>query len=365
MVDLIPSWAEVAANYPYAPGSQEMSKEDWKALRQADKEARAQARKAQKEARELARLDKKWGEMEDDMLVQDSSELPDRTPWWRFDQRIENPQTKTDVAMATGAGIARPFTWLGEQLAKLALGKDEVEDADYAKWREQYLTSGGGSGNGAGLGLGLGVGADFPKLTGYVPNWAELEKDLEASQSPEYQEEAFNPWNTVANMLMNADWINMDMSRAGRVMQDAFNRRAKNNADVANANAQAKAEEARWKAARKLALEELKAKSAMQQAELALQSWKMQQPQALGGNKLFWRDSAGNPHFEQIDKQSEARTVGANIAMSDILNSKKKLTPKQIAKKAQAAAMLYPDANKVPFINGYMLQAMQMQQTEE
>jgi len=51
--------------------------------------------------------------------------------------------------------------------------------------------------------------------------------------------------------------------------------------------------------------------------------------------------------------------------MIDMASTKGEMTPKKILQKAQAAAMLYPDANKVPFINGYMQQAMMMLPQEE
>lgn len=361
---LIPSWDEVAASYPYAPGRGDMSDAEWKVLRTADKETRKAAREAKKAERELARYDAKWNDMVQEQYVKDSSELPGRNPWWALGTRAENPQSKTDVGLAVGMGAARPFTWLGEQAAKLLLGEDEEKTPDLKKWMEQYLASGGGYGSSAGAGLGAGAGTPFPSLRGYVPNWEKLSKAAQVKE-PQYQEEAFNPQLAMANMLMNADWINMDMSKAGAVMQDAFNRRARNNADVANANEEARAKQEQWTAMRELALEEMKAQSAMQQAELAMRTWQMQQPRALGGNRMSWTDAAGNVHFQQIDKQGEARTVGSNAAMIDMVSTKGEMTPKKILQKAQAAAMLYPDANKVPFINGYMQQAMMMLPQEE
>lgn len=79
---------------------------------------------------------------------------------------------------------------------------------------------------------------------------------------------------------------------------------------------------------------------------------------------MYWRDSNGNLHFQQIDKQGEARTVGTNAAMIEMLNldekKLKRMTPKKILERANQQALLYPDKDKMPFIQGYILQATQM-----
>ena len=266
-VSLIPSWEEVAGAYPYAPGRGDETNTEWKELRKKQREARKAERA---HARALKSYDKEFNKAAEEAglagpkFVLDRDQLPNRNEWWNLVGQYEQPKDKLDF-ITSWAGHT------GEEVGKyllglVGLGEDEDKNVDLNPWLERYIASGGGSGSG-------GVGADaalanavaFPKLSGYTPNWAELEKDIEVEQ-PKYREQAFNPWNTVANMLMNADWINMDMSKAGKVMQDAFNRRASDNAKVANANEKARVEQQRWKAARKLALEEMKANNAWKQA---------------------------------------------------------------------------------------------------
>lgn len=76
---------------------------------------------------------------------------------------------------------------------------------------------------------------------------------------------------------------------------------------------------------------------------------------------MAWRDANGNLHFQQVDKQGEARTVGQNAAMIEMLDAGgKKMTPKKILQRANQAALLYPDKDKMPFIQGYIMQATSM-----
>lgn len=72
-----------------------------------------------------------------------------------------------------------------------------------------------------------GESVPFPEIKYESPDWDAIYKRLDSIKAPEYREEAFNPQMVMANMLMNADLVNMDFSRAGQVMQDAFTRRAK------------------------------------------------------------------------------------------------------------------------------------------
>lgn len=368
-VSLIPSWEGVAGAYPYAPGRGDESNEEWKYMRKQIKEARKQMRAEQ---RAFKQYDKEFKKAEEEAglgepkFVLDRDDLPDRNEWWNLVGQYEQPKDKLDF-VTSWAGHT------GEEVGKYLLGligfgEEEEKKADLKPWLEQYIASGGGAGAGLGADAALANAVPFPKLAGYTPNWAKLEEGTKIDQ-PKYQEQAFNPWNTVANMLMNADWINMDMSRAGKVMQDAFNRRAADNAKVANANEEARVEQQRWQAARQMALEEMKANNAWKQAQLAVTQWQAQQPRALGGNKAYWLDSNGNLHFQQIDKQGEARTVGTNAAMIEMLNldekKLKRMTPKKILERANQQALLYPDKDKMPFIQGYILQATQMLPREE
>lgn len=396
MVDLImfPSWDEVAAAYPYAPGRGELSNEEWKALRAQAREEREKQRAAQKKARADAKAFEKyeadWDKAEAEnsempALLTDRSQLPNRNKDV-FADAFSNP-LGWGAEEAAGQYLANSMekpqnagefgiSWLGhtgEETGKFLLSllgwddEEEKESPEMKSWLEKYIASGG---DGAGIGGGVSpelMGTPFPdlKIGLDLSGYEDALKDVKA---PEYQEEAFNPQIAMANMLMNADWINMDMSRAGKAMWDAFSKRAKNNADVANANAEAQSEYAKWKAAQKIALEELKANNAYKNAQIAMAKWQANQPRALGGNKMTWTDSNGNIHFQQVDKVGEARTVGNNAAMIEMMDLDEKalsrMTPKKILQRANAAAMLYPDKDKIPFIQGYILQATSMLPTK-
>lgn len=286
-----------------------------------------------------------------------------------LDSAYQHPQ---NVPEAIWSGVRTwlkdksPFDW--DVPGFLFKASDEDEE-DFDPWEQEYL--GWEDKNGAG---GAGTydplaGNPFPSVGGYVPDWKTL-REASNIEAPQYHEQAFNPMNTVANMLMNMDWINMDMSRAGRIMQDAFNRRAADNAKVANANEEAKYKTSRDKLNTALALEELRAKSAMQNAQLAIERWKSMQPKPLGGNKMYWRDSNGGLHFEAIDKQGEARTLGSNEAIARItsLDEKalKKLSDEDIVKMAKRGSLLLQDkAAQVPWMQGFILQAQMMKNSRQ
>lgn len=389
LMSMLPGWNQIAAGYPYAPGRTDETNEQWAQMRAAGKKARQELRDAAKaDAKALKEYDEAWNQMteENNPLLTSRDELPGRnTDVW-----TQNPQDYTKSALMPGFGLLGELSkraveylpkaaenpqgpgefglaWArdtGEEAGKWLLsllGWDlsEEEEPELKPWLEQYIASGGGSGAGAGVDAAL-AGTPFPDIKVGM-DLSRVRDLLGKVKKPEYKEEAFNPQLAIANMLMNADWVNMDMSKAGQVMQEAFNRRAKNNADVANANEEARAEQERWAVARELALEELKAKQALQQAEFQIAKWQASQPRALGGNKMAWRDAAGNLHFQQVDKQGEARTVGQNAAMIEMLDADgKKMTPKKILQRANQAALLYPDKDKMPFIQGYIMQATSM-----
>ena len=392
VMSFLPTWSQIAAAYPYAPGRTDETNEEWAQARKAGRKARQERKQAQEaESKALQDYDQAFNALaeESNPLITDRDQLPGRnTDVW-----TENPEAYGSSAGIPGWGILGEvirraaeylpkaaenpqgpgefgIAWArdtGEEAGKwiaslFGLDPSEEENPELKPWLEQYIASGGGGG-GAGLGVGAGagdVGTPFPELNVGI-DLDKIRDALGKVKRPQYQEQAFNPQIAMANMLMNADWINMDMSRAGAAMQQAFNQRAKNNADVANANEEARYEQEKWAVARELALEELKAKNAMNQAQLAITRWQANQPRALGGNKMYWRDSNGNLHFQQIDKQGEARTVGQNAALIEMMDSGgKKMTPKKILQRANQAAMLYPDKDKMPFIQGYILQATSM-----
>lgn len=388
LMTMLPGWNQIAAGYPYAPGRTDETDEQWAQVRAASKKARQELRKAAKaDAKALKEYDEAWNQMteENNPLLTSRDQLPGRnTDVW-----TENPQGYTKNAVMPGIGILgelsrRAMEYLpkaaenpqgpgefglawtrdtGEEAGKwllslLGWNPSEEKEPELKPWLEQYIAS-GGSGAGDDVDAAL-AGTPFPDIKVGL-DLGRIKELLGKVKKPEYKEEAFNPQIAMANMLMNADWVNMDMSKAGQAMQEAFNRRAKNNADVANANEEARAEQEKWAVARELALEELKAKQAIQQAEFQIAKWQASQPRALGGNKMAWRDANGNLHFQQVDKQGEARTVGQNAAMIEMLDANgKNMTPKKILQRANQAALLYPDKDKMPFIQGYIMQATSM-----
>lgn len=391
MVTLVPSWNEVAGAYPYAPGRGDLSDESWKLLKQAEQDKRKAQREAQKVARETQRKNEKafreyekdWAKAEDEMssgYILDRDELPDRNreilrqgePTWSgladyLVAAYDKPQNPVETAISWAGHT-------GEEAGKFLaswfnFGDEDKEDPNLKPWLERYIASGGGSGAG-----GLGdspemVGDPFPNLPNIGINTKAYEDAIENIKKPEYKAQDFDKWDAVAEGLANMDFLNLDMSKAVRAMNKWSEAKAKNETDTANANEEARYNTEKWQAMQRLALEELKAKNAMQNAQLAITRWQANQPRALGGNRMAWRDSAGNLHFQQIDKQGEARTVGNNAAMIEMmdLDSKKlaKMTPKKILQRANQAAMLYPDKDKIPFIQGYIMQATQMLPTKE
>lgn len=394
---LIPSWNQVANMYPYAPGRGNQNNDEWTAVKKAAKksrEIRANERAAQRAARrdELAlsrsfenaaeENDRIWEEAVPTRMISDRGELPERN----IDILFGDVEPKTETYKKLKAeypnvyNLFRPMAYLSAAYEQPQNVPEAImsglrdwlripnfsrtskeEKADLDTWFDEYLAS-GGAGTGGGYAPDVSMmGSPFPEIAGYVPDWEAIKKARDI-KAPEYKEEAFNPMNTIASMLMNADWINMDMSRSAKVMQDAFNHRAKNNADTYNANEEARYSAARQNLATQLAIENLRVKQAANAAELAIARWQAMQPKALGGNKLSWRDSAGNLHFEQVDKQGEARTLGSNeaIAMLAALDEKKlkNLTPEKIVQMAKKQSLLLQDkAAQVPWMQGYILQA--------
>lgn len=391
MVDLIPSWSEVAGSYPYAPGRAGMSNAEWKQAREEAKQRRAQMRQAQAAALEgqrkrekaMREYEKDWAEAEQDILGQDKmvqsrDELPGRNreilregkPTWgglaRYvEAAYEKPQNPVEGVISYMGHLGGD---VGDAFANMFGWKDEEDkDTKLKPWLEQYIASGGGSG--AGLtrpDAAAQAGLPFPDIK---PVAGYSLEDLDKLEAPKYQEHEFDKWDAIAEGLANADWINMDMSKAVRAMNKWSEDKSKNKADTANATTEAEADLAKWKTAQKIAQQEANANLAFRNAQLAIAKWEAQQPRALGGNRMFWRDSNGNLHFQQIDKQGEARTVGNNAAMIEMMDLDPKklkgMTPKKILQRANQAAMLYPDKDKIPFIQGYIMQATQMLPMEE
>lgn len=314
-----------------------------------------------------------------DFLITSRDELPNRN-WKQFnkdidkgnyisgfgnyvDKAINNPQNAGEVALSTLHNLGQLVGETGYGLIKDYFN-DTEKSADVSPWIEKYLAEYGGGGAGGDANANT-TSVPFPSIA-FHSDFKGLDTDI---SQPKYVEEEYDPLETVAKMLMNVDFINADMSRAAAVLDKDSSSERKNKAAVHNANEDARVEAEKWKAARKMALEELKLNLAEKNAALALQRWQAMQPRALGGNKLSWTDSTGNIHFEQVDKQGESRTLGENSASMDLLSMSpkklKKMTPKQILERAKAQSLLLKDKSaQVPFVQGYILQANQIRGTD-
>lgn len=371
MVDLIPSWSKIAAAYPYAPGRGELTNEQWQTLREKSAERRQTQRKNQTKIREAGQ--EAEAEIVSDYIL-DRDKLPGRNlEILREGMRNKNATIGGLVDYLNAAyeapqnipeGILSWAGHTGEEAGKYILslfGADEEEpdSVSMKPWLERYIASGG-----AGVGAGVApsqLGSAFPDIRPINVNYGA---GLENIKAPRYQEREFDPIAAIAQGLANTNWLTGDTSKAVAAFNSYGENKRKNKTDTANANAEAEFEVEKWKAVQQAAREELKANLAFKNAQLAISRWQANQPRALGGNQIYWRDSNGNQHFQQVDKQGEARTVGNNAAMIEMMDlsqaQMKKMTPKKILQRANQAAMLYPDKDKIPFIQGYIMQATSM-----
>lgn len=392
---LIPTWEQVATMYKYAPGRGGLSDEEWAEFRKHTQQTRKELRENKRAKAEFEKAakanDRLWqkAEKEDSRMLKTGSELPDsnlnkyalsisnrfhnRKPYNTLANNIpdgfeylinavERPQNAGEFAIAlahdTGESVGNGLAWL------LGLGKKQKEEAEFDAWLDDYLQEAGAGADGASLGENPALaGTPFPELAGYTPDWASIRAAMKNIKAPKYQEQEYDKWDTIATGLAN--WDFKDLGKTVNLMNERTDAQKKNATDVANANAEAEYNAARENLANQLALENLREKVATRNAEIAVARWNAMQPKALGGNKMFWRDSAGNLHFEAIDKHGEARTLGSNEGMADILalgeKGLKKLTPQRLAKMAEKRALLIGDkASQIPYRQGYILQANEM-----
>lgn len=393
---LIPTWEQVATMYKYAPGRGGLSEEEWAEFRKHTQQTRKELRENKRSRAEFEKAakanDRLWqkAEKEDSRMLKTGSELPDSNLnkyAQRVAQDLQNSGPLVNLADVIPAGVeyinnavARPQN-AGELAVALAhdtgesvgnwlaglfgLGNQkQKEEAEFDAWLDNYIQEAGTGSSGAGLGVNPALaGTPFPELAGYTPDWASIRAAMKNIKAPKYQEQEYDKWDTIATGLAN--WDFKDLGKTVNLMNERTDAQKKNATDVANANAEAEYNAARENLANQLALENLREKSAARNAEIALARWNAMQPKALGGNKMSWRDSAGNLHFEAIDKHGEARTLGSNEGMADILalgeKGLKNLTPQRLAKMAEKRALLIGDkASQIPYRQGYILQANEM-----
>lgn len=407
---LIPTWEQVATMYKYAPGRENLSNEEWAEFRKHSKQTRKELREnaqtkrqanlqAQRDQREFNKLaeenDAIWEEALPTKMITDRSDLPGRNidilfgdgepvtesykkikeqyptaykflkPMAYLNAAYEQPQNVPEAIMS---GVR---DWLRIQnFPDLFKGQsDEEKEADFETWFDDYLREAGGGGSGIGLDANPALGGTpFPELAGYAPDWESLKKAMAELKAPEYKTAEYDPLSAIAVGLSNVNWnagIVPDFSGAVNKMVAMEEDYKKNKAEAENKTSEAKYQTARQNLANALALEDIRAKQAAQNAEIALARWQAMQPKALGGNKFVWRDGAGNLHWEAVDKGGEARTLGGNEALAALTSMDpkmiKNLTPEKIVQMAKKGSLLLQDKSaQVPWMQGFILQANDM-----
>lgn len=391
MSNLLPTWEEIAVNYPYAPGRGGLSDAEWKEFRDHTKKTRAELRQNKRDRKEFMRIaeksDKAWQEAlkADSAMITDRSQLPGRnkdqlaqgglttspltnmgiTGSYLIDA-YNKPQTPGEFAISWAGHTGEEVGNVINYLTNMLLGGDDEEEANFKPWLEQYLASGGG-GPGGSIGIGNeAAGVPFPDINLGL-NLAALDAAAKNIKAPEYKEQAYNPWDVIAAGLANADFSGdiPNFAKAVNAMNEITQAKDRNRAEIANANEEARYKTDLLRLNHAMQMEELRNKNNYTKALVDLERWKSMQPRALGGNKLSWRDANGNLHFEAIDKNGEARTLGTNAAMADLASMSerqlKRLTPKKILDLAKKQSLLLNDnAAQVPYMQGYLLQANQL-----
>lgn len=286
-------------------------------------------------------------ENKDALEVVKGHDIMRRAPEAWIANATEHPRTQPEFLAS----------WLWHSIPNFKFGGKEEKEAEFDDWFEKYLANTGG-GTGGGYGEPK-TGTPFPNIAGYTPDWAAIQKARDI-KAPEYKEREYDKWDDIWAGLSNFSFD--DIAKATNIMNSRTDAHKQDVQDVYNRNQDAQYGAARENLATQLALENLRQKQAMHAAELAIQRWQSMQPRALGGNKVYWRDSNGNIHWEQVDKEGEARTLGGNEAMAALtsMDAKKlkNLSPEQIVKMAKRQSLLLQDNKaQVPYMQGYILQA--------
>ena len=276
----------------------------------------------------------------------------------------ENPQNAGEFGLSWAANTGES---IGDYILSLFGAGEDKESTPKKTWLETYLAQ-GGPGGGAGMVAGGqgGEGIPFPEI-----NLGMRDIDTSKVKAPQYEGNPYNVWDVLAAGFANADFSGKlpDFSKAVNEMNRITAEGNKSVTDAKNATEEARASAERWQVAQEFAKEEMRQRNALAQANMALAKWQAMQPRALGGNKTYWRDANGNIHWEQLDKQGEARTLGQNAALSDLAQMSDKelsrMTPKKIMQRAQQQSLLLQDKNsQIPFMQNYYIQGLQMIQGE-
>lgn len=277
---------------------------------------------------------------------------------------VENPQNAGEFGLSWAANTGES---IGDYILSLFGAGEDKESTPKKTWLETYLAQ-GGPGGGAGMVAGGqgGEGIPFPEI-----NLGMRDIDTSKVKAPQYEGTPYNVWDVLAAGFANADFSGKlpDFSKAVNEMNRITAEGNKSVTDAKNATEEARASAERWQVAQEFAKEEMRQRNALAQANMALAKWQAMQPRAIGGNKTYWRDANGNIHWEQLDKQGEARTLGQNAALSDLAQMSDKelsrMTPKKIMQRAQQQSLLLQDKNsQIPFMQNYYIQGLQMIQGE-
>lgn len=260
-----------------------------------------------------------------------------------------------------GAYWAGRSPW--ETLKWLMSGDETKENPALEAYKKELA---GGS-RGGGLGAGTGTGIKIPGISAInLPSvdYSALRQKIQDLDIDTEQEVARHNWLTsFGEALANIDLTSNlagDWSKAAKIMADFDKERNHDEAATRNKSKQQKAELEMWKAMKDVALQEAEQNQALQQAKLSLRNQQLQMQAAMQqakANAFYsgaygpggWTGGAGG------DKTKEARVVGGNASLIDIME-KPKMTMQQAAKKAKRDAMTLPQKDQVPYILGYMQQ---------
>lgn len=259
-----------------------------------------------------------------------------------------------------GAYWAGRSPW--ETLKWLMSGDETKENPALEAYKKEL--AGGSRGGGLGAGTGTGTGIKIPGISAInLPSvdYSALRQKIQDLDIDTEQEVARHNWLTsFGEALANIDLTSNlagDWSKAAKIMADFDKERNHDEAATRNKSKQQKAELEMWKAMKDVALQEAEQNQALRQAELSLRNQQLQMQAAMQQAKAnaFYSGAYGPGGWTGGDKTKEARVVGGNASLIDIME-KPKMTMQQAAKKAKRDAMTLPQKDQVPYILGYMQQ---------
>ena len=261
-----------------------------------------------------------------------------------------------DTTLKSGYWIGRSakgaWDWLMDS------DEEPKENPVLAAYKAQL--AGGGYGGAKGVGAG-----DFPEIAVKdisIPNvdYSALRKKIQDMELDTTPEVANHNWLTAfGNALANVDLTSNlagDWSKAADIMAKFDYERNHDEVATKNRAKQQKAEFEMWKTMKDIALQEAEQNQAYKQAQLSLQNQQRQAQAAMWNAKArAFYGGGGAGGWTGGDKTKEARTVGLNSSLIDLME-KPDMTMEQAAKKAKRDALMLPQKDQVPYILGYMQQ---------